>query len=118
SETNNPYSRQNPNAFSSLSPTYQAVMDHQNSSAKSLSSESKLSRSFRMLEQDLSDAKEIGRAPWSIFDQRREQQQKQISEFRSVKPSEAVSIDQQRRPHYTEYRVEHVREKWIELNYH
>ncbi|CAF0767284.1 unnamed protein product [Didymodactylos carnosus] len=119
--TNNPYPpQQNPNAFVPSSPTYQAVMN-QNSSSKPLSSESKLSRSFRMLEQDLGDAKDTGRAPMSIFEQRRQQQQQQqqkpVTGFRSVKPPEEVPVDQQRRPYHTEYQVEHVQEKWIEPKY-
>jgi len=88
------------------------------------SSEGKISRSFRALEQDLSSVQGTSQAPKSIFDQRREQQQQQQqrqqqqqqqpSGFRSVKPPEEVPPEQQRRPYHTEYQVEHVQEKWLE----
>jgi hypothetical protein len=77
------------------------------------SSEGKLSRSFRALEQDLGSVQGTSQAPKSIFDQRRQQQQ-QPAGFRSVKPPEEVPPEQQRRPYHTEYQVEHVQEKWLE----
>jgi hypothetical protein len=81
------------------------------------SSEGKISRSFRALEQDLSSVQGTSQAPKSIFDQRRQQQQQQQQQsagFRSVKPPEEVPPEQQRRPYHTEYQVEHVQEKWLE----
>ena len=83
------------------------------------SSEGKLSRSFRALEQDLTSVQGSSQAPKSIFDQRRQQQQQQQQQqqpsgFRTVKPPEEVPPEQQRRPYHTEYQVEHVQEKWME----
>jgi hypothetical protein len=83
------------------------------------SSEGKISRSFRALEQDLASVQGTSQAPKSIFDQRRQQQQQQQQQqqaagFRSVKPPEEVPPEQQRRPYHTEYQVEHVQEKWLE----
>jgi hypothetical protein len=97
------------------SPTYQALMNPQQSNIPQ-SSEGKLSRSFRALEQDLSSVQGTSQAPKSIFDQRRQQQQQQQqpSGFRSVRPPEEVPPEQQRRPYHTEYQVEHVQEKWLE----
>jgi hypothetical protein len=81
------------------------------------SSEGKISRSFRALEQDLASVKGTSQAPKSIFDQRRQQQQQQQQQpagFRSVRPPDEVPPEQQRRPYHTEYQVEHVQEKWLE----
>ena len=100
------------------SPTYQALMNTPQPLAPH-SSEGKLSRSFRVLEQDLGSVQGTSQVPKSIFEQRRLQQQQQQQQqlptgFRSVKPPEEVPPDQQRRPYHTEYQVEHVQEKWME----
>ena len=96
------------------SPTYQALMNPQQSQNTPYSSEGKLSRSFRALEQDLTSVQGTAQAPKSIFDQRRQQQQQQPAGFRSVKPPEEVPPELQRRPYHTEYQVEHVQEKWMQ----
>ncbi|CAF0984205.1 unnamed protein product [Rotaria sp. Silwood1] len=56
------------------SPTYQAVMNCEQQKHMPYSSEGKLSRSFRALEQDLLSVQGTSKAPKSIFDQRRQQQ--------------------------------------------
>lgn len=59
------------------SPTYQAVMNRQPTQGSiPCSSEGKISRSFRMLEQDLQSVQGTTQAPKSIFDQRRQQQKR------------------------------------------
>ncbi len=55
------------------SPTYQAVMNKDQQQNLPYSSEGKISRSFRALEQDLSSIQGTSQAPKSIFDQRRQQ---------------------------------------------
>ena len=60
-----------------VSPTYQAVMNRQPTQGSvPYSSEGKISRSFRMLEQDLQSVQGTSQAPKSIFDQRRQQQKR------------------------------------------
>ncbi|CAF3006771.1 unnamed protein product [Rotaria socialis] len=54
------------------SPTYQAVMNIQPKNNITYSSEAKLSRSFRALEQDLMSVEGTPQAPKSIYDQRRQ----------------------------------------------
>ncbi len=105
----------NPEQQNQRSATYQAVMNNQQPNIPQ-SSEGKLSRSFRALEQDLGSVQGTSQAPKSIFDQRRQQQQQQQQPagFRSVRPPEEVPPEQQRRPYHTEYQVEHVQEKWME----
>jgi hypothetical protein len=95
------------------SPTYQAIMNPPQQNIPH-SSEGKISRSFRALEQDLGSVQGTSQAPKSIFDQRRQQQQQQPAGFRSVRPPDEVPPEQQRRPYHTEYQVEHVQEKWLE----
>ncbi|CAF1673317.1 unnamed protein product, partial [Adineta ricciae] len=117
----NPNSSQPPNMYNpeqqhQPSPTYQALMNTPQPPVPH-SSEGKLSRSFRILEQDLGSVQGTSQMPKSIFEQRRLQQQQQPQQptgFRSVKPPEEVPPDQQRRPYHTEYQVEHVQEKWME----
>ncbi|CAF0767786.1 unnamed protein product [Rotaria sordida] len=116
SQSSNTY---NPEQYNQPSPTYQAVM---NTPPKNVpySSEAKISRSFRALEEDLSSVQGTSQAPKSIFDQRRQQQQQQqlqqqqAAGFRSVKPPDEVPPEQQRRPYHTEYQVEHVQQNWME----
>ncbi|CAF2818562.1 unnamed protein product [Rotaria sp. Silwood2] len=64
----------NDNIHHQPSPTYQAVMNCEQQKHIPYSSEGKLSRSFRALEQDLLSVQGTSRAPKSIFDQRRQQQ--------------------------------------------
>jgi hypothetical protein len=109
SQSSNIYNSEQQNQRSA---TYQAVMNNQQPNIPQ-SSEGKLSRSFRALEQDLGSVQGTSQAPKSIFDQRRQQQQ-QPAGFRSVRPPEEVPPEQQRRPYHTEYQVEHVQEKWME----
>ncbi|CAF1071417.1 unnamed protein product [Rotaria magnacalcarata] len=54
------------------SPTYQAVMNIQPKNNITYSSEAKLSRSFRALEQDLMSVEGTPHAPKSVYDQRRQ----------------------------------------------
>ncbi|CAF0715838.1 unnamed protein product [Adineta steineri] len=106
----------NPEQQNQRSPTYQAVMNTPPPNI-SQSSEAKLSRSFRILEQDLGSVQGTAQIPKSVFEQRRQQQQQQQQQptgFRSVRPPEEVPPEQQRRPYHTEYQVEHVQEKWME----
>ncbi len=112
SQSSNIYNSEQQNQRSA---TYQAVMNNQQPNIPQ-SSEGKLSRSFRALEQDLGSVQGTSQAPKSIFDQRRQQQQQQQQPagFRSVRPPEEVPPEQQRRPYHTEYQVEHVQEKWME----
>jgi len=56
------------------SPTYQAVMNREQQKPIPYSSEGKISRSFRALEEDLNSVQGTSQAPKSIFDQRRQQQ--------------------------------------------
>lgn len=59
------------------SPTYQAVMNRELPKSNApYSSEGKISRSFRALEQDLHAVQGTAQAPKSIFDQRRQQQKR------------------------------------------
>jgi hypothetical protein len=120
--TNNNSSPQPSNTYNhemsnQASRTGQTVMNSQQQNIP-YSSEGKISRSFRALEQDLGSVQGTSQAPKSVFDQRRQQQQQQQQQqpagFRSVRPPEEVPPEQQRRPYHTEYQVEHVQEKWME----
>lgn len=57
----------NENAHNKPSPTYQAVMNIQPQNNANYSSEAKLSRSFRALEQDLLSVEGTSQAPKSIY---------------------------------------------------
>lgn len=59
----------NNNILHQPSPTYQAVMNCEQQKHIPYSSEGKLSRSFRALEQDLSRVEGTSQAPRSIFNQ-------------------------------------------------
>ena len=64
----------NDHTHNQLSPTYQTVMNGEQQKNTPYSSEGKLSRSFRALEQDLHSIEGTSQAPKSIFDQRRQRQ--------------------------------------------
>lgn len=98
------------------SPTYQALMNPQQSNV-SHSSEGRISRSFRALEQDLGSVQGTSQVPQSVLEQRRQQQQPQQQRpagFRSVRPPEEVPPELQRRPYHIEQHVEHIQQKWFE----
>jgi len=62
----------NDNIHHQSSPTYQAVMKCEQEKNIPYSSEGKLSRSFRALEQDLYSVQGTSKVPKSIFDQCRQ----------------------------------------------
>jgi hypothetical protein len=64
----------NNNTHIQQSPTYQAVMNSEQPKNIPYSSEGKLSRTFRLLEQDLASVEGTSKPPKSIWDQRRQQQ--------------------------------------------
>ncbi|CAF4182777.1 unnamed protein product, partial [Rotaria sordida] len=61
----------NDNIHHKPSPTYQAVMNYEQQKHIPYSSEGKISRSFRALEEDLLSVQGTSKTPKSIFDQRR-----------------------------------------------
>ncbi|CAF0902433.1 unnamed protein product [Rotaria sordida] len=63
----------NDNIHHKPSPTYQAVMNYEQQKHIPYSSEGKISRSFRALEEDLLSVQGTSKTPKSIFDQRRQQ---------------------------------------------
>ncbi|CAF0854684.1 unnamed protein product [Rotaria sordida] len=63
----------NDNIYYKPSPTYQAVMNYEQQKHIPYSSEGKISRSFRALEEDLLSVQGTSKTPKSIFDQRRQQ---------------------------------------------
>ncbi|CAF3956967.1 unnamed protein product [Rotaria sordida] len=63
----------NDNIYHKPSPTYQAVMSCERQKHIPYSSEGKISRSFRALEEDLLSVQGTSKTPKSIFDQRRQQ---------------------------------------------